>query len=78
MRENLIVKILVKDDVSAPMRPAADVYGDADYGRMARAVLDIHAEHGVFAHESLRTKPDGVDAVFEQLLHLSGTRIWIV
>ena len=50
------VQILVHNDVATAVRPAAHVDGNADGGRMAGSVLNVHAQHGELAAHALGAK----------------------
>ena len=45
---------------------------------MAGSVLNVHAHDGVLAAHALRAKADGVDAVFQQLLHIGCALVLVV
>ena len=75
---DFIVQVSVEDDVSASVAPAAYVDRYADGGRMTGRILDIDAHDGIPAAHALGTKADGVDAVFQKLLHLCGSFVLVV
>ena len=75
---DFVVQVLVKYDVAASVAPAADVYSYADRGGMTRRVLDVDAHDGVLAAHALRAEADRVDAVFEELLHLSRALVLVM
>lgn len=72
------VQVLVEDDVTAAVGPAAHVDGDADSGGMAGSVLDVDPHDRVVSAHALGPQADGIDTVLQELLHLSGPLIGVV
>jgi len=71
---NCIVQILIENDVSSAVGPAAYVHSHADGGRMSGGILNMYAHYGVFSAHALGS----VDSVLQKLLHGGGPLIFIV
>ena len=64
--------------MAAAVGPASHIYGNADRGWMAGGVFNVYTHNGIFSANSLRSKADGIDAVFQQTLHFCCICIFIV
>ena len=53
---NCIVQILIENDVSSAVGPAAYVHSHADGGRMSGGILNMYAHYGVFSAHALGSK----------------------
>ena len=62
-----VVEVLVKDDVSASVAPAAHVHRNPDSRGVTGSVLDVDAHYRVLASHALGADADGVDAVLKEL-----------
>ena len=51
--------------MAAAVGPASHIYGNADRGWMAGGVFNVYTHNGIFSAHSLRSKADGIDAVFQ-------------
>ena len=58
MCSNGIVQILIKNNMTSAMRPAAYINRHADGRRMSGRVLDMDTHNGIFSAHSLGTKAD--------------------
>ncbi len=72
------IQFLVKNYLTAAVRPAANIYSDANGRWMPGSVFNVYAEDGAAAAHALRAQPNSVNGICQKCFQFCSAFIGVV